>query len=223
MVRMNPRADARLAINELLAQHGHLVDEGALDRRGELFTDPFADGLQVRRHHVSGALRPLERRGLTCGLNPRAPRAAWAAERLSALGSSGVEYPKAVQRDYDRQGSPHPRGEWRCPSRLGPFEGPRSMVAPHAGEGGALVLEPCSGAEGVGDRYAARSRGARTLSDPPRLTVRSGSLCDASGNIGIAVGGRPRRVGVLPGVSEGRAGCSSGGSPIRVGVPPPKV
>jgi len=56
MVRMDLRADAGLAINELLAQHGHLVDEGALDRRGELFTDPFADGLQVGRH-------PRKRRG----------------------------------------------------------------------------------------------------------------------------------------------------------------
>jgi hypothetical protein len=29
----------RLAIHELLALHGHLVDEGALDRLGDVFTD----------------------------------------------------------------------------------------------------------------------------------------------------------------------------------------
>jgi 3-phenylpropionate/cinnamic acid dioxygenase small subunit len=31
--------DDRLALHELLALHGHLVDDGALDRFGELFTD----------------------------------------------------------------------------------------------------------------------------------------------------------------------------------------
>lgn len=32
-------ADDRLEIHELLARHGHLVDDGALERLGELFTD----------------------------------------------------------------------------------------------------------------------------------------------------------------------------------------
>jgi 3-phenylpropionate/cinnamic acid dioxygenase small subunit len=35
---MTLTADDRLAIQDLLALHGHLVDEGALDRLGELFT-----------------------------------------------------------------------------------------------------------------------------------------------------------------------------------------
>jgi 3-phenylpropionate/cinnamic acid dioxygenase small subunit len=32
----------RLAIHELIALHGHLVDAGEFDRLGELFTDDFA-------------------------------------------------------------------------------------------------------------------------------------------------------------------------------------
>lgn len=36
---MSLTSDDRLAIQDLLARHGHLVDDGALDRLGELFTD----------------------------------------------------------------------------------------------------------------------------------------------------------------------------------------
>lgn len=36
---MGLTTDDRLAIHDLLALHGHLVDAGALDRLGELFTD----------------------------------------------------------------------------------------------------------------------------------------------------------------------------------------
>jgi 3-phenylpropionate/cinnamic acid dioxygenase small subunit len=36
---MGLTTDDRLAIHHLLALHGHLVDAGALDRLGELFTD----------------------------------------------------------------------------------------------------------------------------------------------------------------------------------------
>ncbi|MBO4159366.1 nuclear transport factor 2 family protein [Micromonospora antibiotica] len=35
-------ADDRLAIHELVALHGHLMDDGAFDRLSELFTDDFA-------------------------------------------------------------------------------------------------------------------------------------------------------------------------------------
>jgi 3-phenylpropionate/cinnamic acid dioxygenase small subunit len=36
------RTEDRLAIHELIALHGHLFDEGAFDRLGELFTDDVA-------------------------------------------------------------------------------------------------------------------------------------------------------------------------------------
>ncbi|SDS41699.1 nuclear transport factor 2 family protein [Actinopolymorpha singaporensis] len=36
---MTLTTEDRLAIHELLALHGHLVDDGALDRLGEVFTD----------------------------------------------------------------------------------------------------------------------------------------------------------------------------------------
>ncbi|MGW0229848.1 nuclear transport factor 2 family protein [Actinopolymorpha singaporensis] len=36
---MTLTTDDRLAIHELLALHGHLVDDGALDRLGEVFAD----------------------------------------------------------------------------------------------------------------------------------------------------------------------------------------
>ncbi len=39
---MTLTTEDRLAIHELLALHGHLVDEGALDRLGEVFTDDVA-------------------------------------------------------------------------------------------------------------------------------------------------------------------------------------
>jgi 3-phenylpropionate/cinnamic acid dioxygenase small subunit len=43
---VNVTTDDRLAIHELLALHGHLVDGGALDRLDELFTDDVVYDLQ---------------------------------------------------------------------------------------------------------------------------------------------------------------------------------
>lgn len=64
---MRLSAEDRLAIHELVALHGHLMDDGAFDRLGELFTDDVeydvtAYGFGVLRGHeaVAAAARALD-------------------------------------------------------------------------------------------------------------------------------------------------------------------
>jgi hypothetical protein len=63
----------RLAIYELLALHGHLVDSGAFDRLGELFTDDVVYDLTALGSEQLTGIEALARSALALGdANPLA-------------------------------------------------------------------------------------------------------------------------------------------------------
>jgi 3-phenylpropionate/cinnamic acid dioxygenase small subunit len=58
---MTISTDDRLAIYELIALHGHLMDAGEFDRLGELFTDDFVYDLQPLGYgQLKGAMALVE-------------------------------------------------------------------------------------------------------------------------------------------------------------------
>jgi 3-phenylpropionate/cinnamic acid dioxygenase small subunit len=63
----------RLAIYELMALHGHLMDDGAFDRLGELFTDDFVYDLAPLGYDQLRGAQALVRSALALGdANPLA-------------------------------------------------------------------------------------------------------------------------------------------------------
>ncbi|MFJ2267735.1 nuclear transport factor 2 family protein [Streptomyces sp. NPDC087228] len=61
---MTPGVEDRMAITELIGLHGHLIDDGELDRLDELFTDDVVYDASALGHgsmHGPGAIRDAAR------------------------------------------------------------------------------------------------------------------------------------------------------------------
>ncbi|MFD2082397.1 SnoaL-like domain-containing protein [Actinopolymorpha cephalotaxi] len=64
---MTLTTEDRLAIHELIAQHGHLVDDGALDRLGEVFTGDVAYDLTPMGGAVLNGVEAMRTSALELG------------------------------------------------------------------------------------------------------------------------------------------------------------
>jgi SnoaL-like domain len=68
---MTISTDDRVAIYELIALHGHLMDAGEFDRLGELFTDDFVYDLELLGYgQLKGALALVEAAEVLGDANP---------------------------------------------------------------------------------------------------------------------------------------------------------